>query len=293
MKRLVGILLCFCVLLIACNKSNKNSKAIIDSDKITETAKIQETTEVQETAGDLYIEAEINSDCDYYLNRSDTPSGKLTKGQSVIVLDYYYVKERNDDFIICVEIETLDKTVKGTVLETYLSYPNSHNLWFKNILLTRSYYYSESAEGIYEKDFLSLTDEGVSKKDSIIMMKDFFPNSQHRLLISERHFAIGNGGDGDVSIYKILSINKNSENTYLLNLLDYAKEKFELVLFVDNDSITITQFVTKNEIRKQYIIERALNIKYIPYNKEKSEKIKKDVSAWCTDQLRKLEKRET
>jgi hypothetical protein len=31
-----------------------------------------------------------------------------------------------------------------------------------------------------------------------------------------------------------------------------------------------------------------LNIKYIAYNKEKSEKVKKDVSAWCSEQLSKF-----
>jgi len=126
-----------------------------------------------------------------------------------------------------------------------------------------------------------LISEGVSEIDSIRMAKHFF--SENRILISERHFVIGNSNQ--FSIYKILSIDKNNENTYLLNLLDYYKKTFELVLLVDNNSITITQFVTEDEIYIQNNIEYALNIKYIVYNREKSENVKTAVLAWCSEQL--------
>jgi len=274
----------FSLFIISCNRINlhRATETSVDSNEpsVTNSEAVTDFNEPSETD-----KAVINSDCGYYLDHSDTPSGKLIKGQSVIILNYYYVKERTDNFDIYVEVETLDKTIKGSVLETYLTYPNSHSLWFKNILLTRSYYYSESAEDIYRKGYLSLIDEGESKEDSIIIMKRFF--SENRLLISERHLVIGCGGYGTLEIYRILSIEQKKENTYLLNLIDDNKKGFELVLLVDDDSITITQIVNKNELDLYAI---ALNIKYIVYNREKSEKVETDILAWCNEQIEKLEK---
>jgi hypothetical protein len=270
------------LLIISCNKNGAN-KNVQKHDDLTNVEKLASDTDKKLKTLEEEI-AVINSDCSYFLDHSDTSSGKLKKGQSVIISDYYYVEEINDNFNIYVKVETLDKTVKGSVLESYLTYPNNHNIWFKNIIFTRSYYYTESAENICKKEYLLFISEGVSEIDSIRMTKHFF--SENRILISERHFIIGNSNQ--FSIYKILSIYKNNENTYLLNLLDYYKKTFELVLLVDNNSITITQFVTENEIYNQNNIEYELNIKYIAYNREKSEKVKKDVSAWCSEQLKKF-----
>jgi len=247
-----------------------------------------ETAVTQETADDLHIvreedKAVINSDCGYYLHHSDTPSGKLKKGENVIILDYFYRQMRDDDINIFVEVETLDKTVKGCVIETYLSYPNSfHNLSFKNIPLTRGYYYTKSVEEIYKEDWLPLIYEDVSEEDTIKMMRWFF--SPKMILISERHLYIGNNVYD--SAFRILSVNKKDENTYLLKLLQYPHDEFEIVLLVDNDGVTITQIINNNEVYLHALSEHDLNIKHIPYNREKSEKIKKDVLAWCFEQFK-------
>jgi hypothetical protein len=282
MKYFTGIIVCI-ILLFSCNKNaaNKNVQKTDDLTKVEELA----SDNIDELPLNPVITAVINSDCDYYLNRSDTPSGKLKKGQDIIILDHYYSSLRDDNINIYVEVETLDKTVKGHVIETYLSYPDSlHELWFKNIPLTRSYYYTESVEYIYKKDWLPLIHEGESEEDTIKMMRWFF--SPRIILVSERYFVIGEGYNVGFDTYKILSINKKDENTYLLKLISYPKKEFEIVLLVDNDSITITQIINKNEIYLVALSEHDLNIKYIPYNKEKTEKIKKDVLAWCFEQFK-------
>jgi len=288
MAKKLLIIIAVIFFIISCNKNGANKNEQKPND-LTNAENSSFDSDLRSDEELSFVGTVINTDCDYYTAYGDAPPvGKLTKGQSIIISDYYRVKEGDDDFIIYVNFETLDKTVKGNVLESYLTYPNSHNLWFKDTIFTRSYYYTESAEYIYKKEFFSLTDEGVSKEDSILMMKNFFPETFYRLLISERHLVIGNGGDGALAIYRILSINEKNENTYLLKLRDHSKEEFEIVLFVDNDSITITQFVAKNEIFFQSLFERALNIKYIAYNKEKSEKTKAAVLAWCDEQLEKM-----
>jgi hypothetical protein len=253
------------------------------------------TAVTQETADDLYIvreddKAVINSDCDYYLNHSDTPSGKLKKGENVIILDYFYSQMHDGNINIFVKIETLDKTVKGYVIETYLSYPNPlHNLSFKNIPLIRNYYYTKSVEEIYKEDWLPLIYEGdmtlvEDEKDAIKMMRWFF--SPDMILISERHLYIGNAVY--YSTFRILSVNKKDENTYLLKLFNLVAQdgEFEIVLLVDNDGITITQIINNNEVYLGALSKYDLNIKYIPYNREKSEKIEKDVLAWCFEQFK-------
>jgi len=271
------------LLIISCNK-NGVSKNVQKPDGLTN---VEELASKEELAPD----AVINSDCDYYLDRSDTPSGKLKKGQSVIILDWCYARlDGNDNIDIYIEVETLDKTVKGCVIETYLSYSNTHNnLLLKNILLTESYYYTASAEEVYKEHYLPLiNDEEKSmvkdEKGAIIWMKNFL--SPKMMLISERHLVFGEGYWVGFDTYRILSIKQENKNTYLLKLLKYPDDEFEIVLLVDDDGITITQI-----IKKIYLValsEYDLNIKYISYNKEKSEKIKKDVSAWCSEQLKKF-----
>jgi hypothetical protein len=223
-------------------------------------------------------EAVINSDCDYYLNHSSIPLGKLTKGLIVVILNSYYAVERDDgNFNIYVEVETRDNTVKGYINEFYLTYHdnNNYNFWFKNILLTRYYYYMESIEEIYKSEYMQLLNEGVEKIDSILMMKHFF--SENRILISEKYLVIGNSENS--TIYKIVSIKRNG-STYLLNLFDYNKKEFDLVMVTDGNSVIITNFISKNEIFFQNVIERSLNIKYIIYDREKSNILKDDIIFW-------------
>ena len=215
------------LLIISCNKNTANKNVQKPDDLTNEEIAV------------------INSDCDYYLNGSDTPSGKLAKGQSVIVLDWCYAKlDRNDNIDVYIQVETLDKTVKGYVIETYLSYSNTHNnLLFKNILLTESYYYTASAEEVYKEHYLPLiNDEEKSmvkdEKGAIIWMNNFF--SPKMMLISERHLVFGEGYWVGFDTYRILSIKQENKNTYLLKLLKFPDDEFEIVLLVDNDGITIT-----------------------------------------------------
>jgi len=281
MKKYFIILFCIIMCFSACVKTQPK--------EINTAQGVQNKQDNEITILPTNEKAVINSDCDYFIYYSDTPSGKLTKGQNVIILDYYYSRLHDGNIDIYVEVETLDKTVKGRVIETYISYSKPlHNLWFKNIPLTRSYYYTESVEYIYKKEFLPMTDEDVDEEDTIKMMRWFF--SPRMMLISERYLFIGNGEYG--SVFRIISVDEKNKNTYVLKLFNLFPKgvspegEFEIVLHVEDDSITITQIINENKIYLDALGEYDLNIKYIPYNREKSEKIEKDILAWCFEQLK-------
>jgi hypothetical protein len=211
MKRLVGILLCFCVLLIACNNSNKNSKAKIDSDKI------QETAAVQEIADDELYEA-----------------------------------------------------------------------WFKNVLLTREYYYTESAEFINANSGgwnMNEDNKVYSKKDRLIMWKRFY--QEETLRFSEKYLAVGLG---DIVYDCRLESVKKDGNKYTLLLSTLQEEEYEITMLDNGNSIVITQDVAKSGKQEWDVISYTLNYNYVPYDEEKSEETKNKVFAWIDEQVKKLEK---
>jgi len=211
MKRLVGILLCFCVLLIACNNSNKNSKAVSNSNKITETAA------TQETAGD------------------------------------------NDEL---------------------------YSAWFKNILLTREYYYTESAEFINANSGgYGLNENGpYNRKDILQMWKHLY--SEEILHITEKNLVIGNGET--IYTYRLKSVKKDG-NKYTFLLSD-SEDEYEVTLLDNGNSIVMTQCVVKGKSQEKNLIMYSLNYNYVPYDEEKAEKTKSRVYAWIDEQVKELEK---
>ena len=205
--------LCFCVLLIACNNSNKNSKAVSNSNKITETAA------TQETAGD------------------------------------------NDEL---------------------------YSAWFKNILLTREYYYTESAEFINANSGgwnMNEDNEVYSKKDRLIMWKKFY--SEESLRFSEKYLAVGLG---DIVYDCRLESVKKDGNKYILLLSTLQEEEYEITILDNGNSIVITQSVAKSGKQKWDVISYILNYNYVPYDEKKSEETKNKVFAWIDEQVKELEK---
>jgi len=224
-------------------------------------------------------EATINSDCYYYQKNNNKPSGNLLKGQKIVVLADFYLGLRADGiyFDIFVEVKTLDDMIKGYVRESCISYlsRNNNNLWFKYILLTRDYYYTSTVEDVYRKEYLPLLDEGVQRIDSIKMMGHFF--SEHRMLVSEKYFILGN--DHGDAVYHLLNVKKDG-NKYILYLTDRNKKEFEITLLDCGDSITVIHISSKDEIFFQSSITGLLNTKYVKHDLEKSKILKRDIIHW-------------
>jgi hypothetical protein len=200
----------FC--LISCNNSNKNSKAVINSDKI------QETTATQETTG-------------------------------------------NDDEL--------------------------YSAWFKNILLTREYYYTESVEFINANSGgYALNENGpYNRKDILQMWKRLY--SEETLHITEKHLVIGDAETTDT--YNLESVKKDS-NKYTLLLSNFNKEEYEVTLIDNGNSIVMTQCIAKSKDQKYNFILYSLNYNYVPCDEEKSKITESKVFAWIDEQVKELEK---
>ncbi|MDR1390387.1 MAG: hypothetical protein LBJ31_10490 [Treponema sp.] len=225
----------------------------------------------------------INSDCEYYCYSHQAPVGWLKKGQTVLILDYYYPMEREDgNFNIYVEIQTIDSKTIGYVDECNITYPDNDRTaaWWENTLLTREYYYKGNVEEIYQNEYALMMDEGLDKEQSIGMMKHFF--SENRLLVSRGYLIIGNSQGS--AIYKLAFIERNGQN-YTFHLTDYSKEEFRLTLIEDGSTVAIIDFGASNKIYYQNLIEYSLNVKYAKYDDEKSKIVKSNVIRWIQFQL--------
>jgi len=219
----------------------------------------------------------IKSDCDYYIGGK--PVGKLTRGQKVAVLDLY----NPSGFVVSVEVETEDGAIKGQVHENYLDYLDDvlYDSWFKNILLTREYYYTGSVEDIYANSGYSMKfgQNNASRELGLKLWRVLY--SEERICISERYLVIGNGETAYA--YRIHSVDKK-EKTYTLHLSEYPKTEFEITLIDSGDGIVFTSYIVRNKLRLDFI-NYSLNFKYIPCNIENSEKAKNSVLAWCDEQI--------
>lgn len=270
-------LIVFVFCLISCNKT---SKTVIDSEKIQGTG----TQEASVNFDAAYRKGKINAECEYY--HYDEPVGRLKQGQNILILNRY----EPFGFDTTVEVTTADGLITGFVREKFITYDDElYTAWFKNVLLTREYYYTESPEIIANREGNTPdgADADISKRKGLLQTWRHF-YSEERLRISERYFVVGND---DITIpYRIESVSKD-DNTYILYLIDNFDGEVDYeVTFVDNgDSIIIAQYVIRNKTNRD-IFPYLLNIKYVPYDSEKSQKTKKAVFAWIDEQLEILAK---
>ncbi|MCL2800722.1 MAG: hypothetical protein FWD28_03070 [Treponema sp.] len=228
------------------------------------------------------INAVINSDCCYFINYSNNPSGVFLKGQNISVLDYYYSVPNEDGIIeIFIKVQAADNGIIGAVNEQYITYNEDsiYNLWNKNIQLIPEYYYYDSIENIYIKDYMPLMYEGVSRLDSIRMMRHFF--SENRMLITKKHLIIGNNIYREE--YRINSVINVRNNTYQIHLSNFLNNELILTLFIDeNNSLTIVDInILNNNHYMRQLFNNSLNIRYIPYEIEKSKVLNENVIRWA------------
>ena len=255
--------------IISCNKnSDVINNTIINSNELTELIIVDNNS--PSTIHERQ-KAIINSDCDYYLTTSSSAHGRLSEGDKVIILNYSIVSSNIDgSFKIRVFFQTEDEKIKGYIDEKYITYSHNlkFNIWFMNVLLTRESYYLETEEEIYENNYLTLWKMGY-KDDYLIRSMSFF-NYQWRIFISERYLCVGIG-DMD-TVYKLIDINKNenkNENKYEIIIAAYDYE-YKITLIDDGESITIVEIVENVPVEFPHnIIERELNERYVPLNREK------------------------
>ena len=270
--------------LVSCGSNSRESDVSVVN--YQNPIKIPETPEVV-SVSTLITEktnkAVINADCDYYIQIGGR-SGRLLQGQEILIGEHYYLSGRFD---VRVEVETVDGTVNGYVSERYITRLDDiiHDLWFKNVLLTREYYYTETVENIFNNDYgKNLRQNDTVDKERLVRLWGAF-YSEDRLCIFENYLAMGN--DEDANVYRIENVT-NDRNIYTLHLTKYPSGEFEITLVDDGNGITMTQYVIKKELSLDPI-PNYLNFRYVPQDTEKSEKTKAAVFAWCDKQIAILE----
>jgi hypothetical protein len=299
MARKILIIIATIFFIISCNKnSNGNNNNIQKYDDLTNIEKLslaEEASFDEELSFDDEelsfkpdltgldklrgtYDAVINTDCDYYDDHWNL-AGRFSRKQGIVIKKGF---NEGDRFNVFVEVQTADSGIKGYVLEKYITNFNSVNydFWFKNILMTRNYYYTEPVEYIYndlEKNSFGDWD----KKELLMQWRHFY--SEYRIRFSDNYFVMGN--DEYNLAFRLEEIIHKSDtkdgSTYFIKLTR-SSEKQEITLVDNGNSITITQC---NGIGYDGSL---LLYTYVPFNKKKSEKTAKAVKAWCTEQIGKL-----
>jgi len=282
MKRISLLIFIVLVLFSSCNNKKQKREEVIEKSQMSDNF----VKEGIKNTDVFYRKGTINTDCNYYIENEKGDwliAGSLTKGQRVVILKKFSLRAREEDgifFDVSVKIRTEDDLITGYVYERYILYDNElYTAWFKNVLLTRDYYYKETVDYIYEKHF-SQFDEEYNEGAGIIMMGETF--SEHKMLITENLFVIGND-HGDI-VYKLISI-KKEENKYLLRLLyPLNNEEFEIFLLDYGNSIAIIGFIAKDKAFEFYNLEDFINTKYIKYDAKKSEILRNKIYSWVKSQ---------
>jgi hypothetical protein len=286
---LIFLLITAMILFVSCNNNSREANRSINNlSGVTETVDVLNNNVVADNINELatnanntsvaseilnYAEniAEINSDCGFFLLRAREPFGRLSKGEYIIILDYFYSR-RNEEgsFNIFVQVETIDGAIRGFVNERYITFLDdmTHNFWCTNILLTREYYYQESVEYIFERESWSLME-----------MKLFF--HENDLFISERHLLVNIRDFSEM--FRFISMERN-ENTYTFLAINTGGDEVEIILLDDGDGIFITQF-TSQDYRLDRLIANAMNVRFIPHDIEKSIILRENIVEWVDEQL--------
>jgi len=223
-------------------------------------------------------DAVINTDCDYFDGHWNI-AGRFSKGQGIVIKEGF---NESSGFDVLIEVQTADDSIKGYVFEKYITNFNgvNYDFWFKNVLMTRSYYYTEPIEYIFNDYEKNRFGDIRGKKESLMQWRHFY--SEDRVRFSDNYFVIGN--DEYTLAFRLEEIihktDTKDSSTYIIKLLRTHGEKQEITLVDNGNSITITE----SDIGGGNLLLYT----YVPYNKKKSEKTAKAVDAWCAEQIEKL-----
>jgi len=225
--------------------------------------------------------AVINADCYCYsFSPDDPPLGKFLKGQEVIMGENYYLYLSD----VMVEVKTVANAVIGYVFQQYVTLLGAanHDFWFKNIMLTREYYYAGTAEEIIYNEFGNFEEaaDNIEKVMHMQWWRAFY--SQCIWVIHDNFMVLGN--DRSLCAYRIESIAKD-ENMYALRLSESRGGECEIIIVDYGDGIAIGQYNVKKKGIWLELIEKSMNFKYVVYDNEKTEEVKNNVRARITEQI--------
>jgi len=267
MKRIIILIIAVLFINTSCENKNKTGKVLEAKTEVKAEAKTENNI----------IEAVINTDCDYYIGGK--VSGRLVQNQRIIILKKYTAVNLD----IHVEFITEDSLVTAYVDEKNITYlgENLYKSWFKNIFLIREYYYTDSAEEIFNNDYGKNLNGNDMERDRVLRLwKNFY--SEERLRITDYHFIFGNSED--IHIYRIKSVKKEN-NKYIFILSNLLNEEYKIDILDNGDGIIITHCsVITDEVDFNYF-SNILNIKYITYDSDKSAITRKNVFSWIDEQL--------
>jgi len=177
------------------------------------------------------------------------------------------------------------------VQERYIDYSNNDGLftsWFKNKVLVAEYFYTGTPEDIFNRDWV--LGYGNSKEDTeerLLKYRAFYTKGTNNALRISGNYFIVRHGAGRGAAYRLESVVKD-KNIYTLNLSDPFYYEAVVTLVDNGDGVTITQYtITRSgsDVGRNKA-EDMLNIKYVPYDKDKSEKTEAAVREWSTEQLK-------
>ena len=139
--------------------------------------------------------------------------------------------------------------------------------------MTFEYYYNGTMEEIFNKRYLPGIERGsITKEQAVLQMGHL---SLKRLLITERHLSIAIGDYGE--IYRIKSINRN-DNIYTISLTHRDEDDIVMTIIKGDSYLIIDSFSLNNDL-----VNDLINIRLIPYNKEKTEVLTKNIKAWVNE----------
>ncbi|MDR2595949.1 MAG: hypothetical protein LBC76_01390 [Treponema sp.] len=241
----------------------------------------------------------INADCNWY-DKYGNEGGRLIKGESITILNGYFDNNfiDNDQYLymdVAIEVKLPSNSVSIWVQERYIDYSDNEELftaWFKNKLLVAEYYYTGTPEDIFYNDWWGLyyiLEDGKYREERLTTIRHFYSeDNENRLRISGKYFIVRHG-NGMVTAYRLESVVKD-RNIYTLNLSDDGIGEIKVTLVDNGDGVTMTHYtITGSVFEGPFImsgIKKMLNIKYVPYDKEKSEKTENAVSVWSNEQLK-------
>ena len=139
--------------------------------------------------------------------------------------------------------------------------------------MTFEYYYNGTMEEIFNKRYLPGIERGSITKEQVVLQMGHL--SLKRLLITERHLSIAIGDYGE--IYRIKSINRNN-NIYKMTLTHRDEDDIIMTIINDDSYFIIDSFSENNDL-----VNDLINVRLIPYDKEKTEVLTKNIKTWVNE----------
>jgi hypothetical protein len=281
-RKTVFILLIFIILIISCDSKSKEKNNTMSS-VIVPFQNLE--TVINEQAMRELKRGVINADCNFYDEYNQKSLGRLTQGQEIIIGEKFNLAFIGEgEFDVRVEIRTNEGIILGFTSQKNIIYDGGiiHDFWFKDVLLTREYYYTGTAEEIFNYDFERFYKQeidNIEKVRQLQLIRAFFTQSDwiifnNYMVMSEERWYVP---------YRIDNITI-VENNYLFKVSCPNKGEYEIELYEDDDGIIMIQYIIIND-NFVNLIPMFLNVRYVPYDSDETEKVRSEVRAWITEQI--------